>query len=647
MKRAFLLTIILANLYGNGFAQIVDGPPGYVDSLKYQSAMAKDDTSRVLALAHLSWTYAFIDFDSSAIYSQQALKLAQHVKFHKGEVRSLYGLGNAFQTKGEMPKALDLFFKALQMAERNHYQLEKAMCLTHIGTVFLDLNDNPKAISYFNKANKITATIKNEKEAENVKNLTDINLGQALAQNKQLDSASICLENLYKRTLHNKYWHPAVLIFFGDLQFRLGKKQVALDYLHESLEIFQSRKGHLSTAGACLYLAGFFKEMNQPDSCIYYARKGLAEAQIIKLTTLTLLISKLLAEQYEKRDINQAHHYLKIAMAANDELYGAKNVQDLQKIVFDEQEREQQVEFNRIAYENRMKQYAFAAGLSIVLLIAFFLYRNNRQKQKANAVLENTLSKLKQTQTQLIQSEKLASLGELTAGIAHEIQNPLNFVNNFSEVSSELVSEMKEELAVGNQQSANEIADDLQQNLEKITLHGKRASSIVKGMLEHSKASSGEKEPTDINALADEYLRLSYHGLRAKDKDFNSDFKTDFDPYLPKAKIIPQDMGRVLLNLINNAFYAVKEVDNPLVSVSTKLTDKQIIIKVKDNGSGMSQEVKAKIFQPFFTTKPTGQGTGLGLSLAYDIVTKGHGGTIECESVEGEGTTFIVKLSIV
>jgi two-component system, NtrC family, sensor kinase len=277
--------------------------------------------------------------------------------------------------------------------------------------------------------------------------------------------------------------------------------------------------------------------------------------------------------------------------------------------------------------------------------------------------LENTVATLKATQNQLIHAEKMASLGELTAGIAHEIQNPLNFVNNFSEVSTELATEMKEELATGNMQFVNEIADDLIKNLEKITLHGKRASSIVTGMLMHSRTSTGEKELTDINALADEYLSLSYHGLRAKDKSFNAEIKTDFAPNLPKINIIPQDMGRVLLNLINNAFYAVQQRNlaglnegyKPIVTVSTKLisdanssigSKRAIFVSISDNGSGMSPETKAKIFQPFFTTKPTGQGTGLGLSLAYDIITKGHGGTIECESVEGVGTEFLVKLPV-
>jgi signal transduction histidine kinase len=248
----------------------------------------------------------------------------------------------------------------------------------------------------------------------------------------------------------------------------------------------------------------------------------------------------------------------------------------------------------------------------------------------------------------------MASLGELTAGIAHEIQNPLNFVNNFSEVSGELVDEMKQELAVGRWQLAGEIADDIKLNLEKILHHGKRADGIVKGMLQHSRSSTGVKEPTDINVLADEYLRLSYHGLRAKNKSFNADFKTELDDSLPKVSVIPQDIGRVLLNLINNAFYAVtaKASSNEdsnyksVVLVITKKLDSKVEITVKDNGSGIPPHVINKIFQPFFTTKPAGEGTGLGLSMSYDIITKGHGGTLEVKTKEGVGTEFIIVLPI-
>jgi len=306
------------------------------------------------------------------------------------------------------------------------------------------------------------------------------------------------------------------------------------------------------------------------------------------------------------------------------------------------------------------------AVLSVILLIAIILYRNNRQKQKTNQVLETTLTNLKSTQSQLIQSEKMASLGELTAGIAHEIQNPLNFVNNFSEVNVELLNELKEgpftKLPEVDKKEAGDIVNDLMQNLQKISHHGKRADTIVKGMLQHSSSGSGKKEPTDINALGDEYLRLAYHGLRAKDKSFNATMKTDFDENIGNINIIPQDIGRVILNLITNAFYAATErsrsaaslpsaggfsdPDNkhtPTIWVSTKKVGDKVLISVRDNGPGIPQKILDKIFQPFFTTKPTGQGTGLGLSLSYDYV-KAHGVTIKIQTKKTQGTTFTIIL---
>lgn len=267
--------------------------------------------------------------------------------------------------------------------------------------------------------------------------------------------------------------------------------------------------------------------------------------------------------------------------------------------------------------------------------------------------LQKALDELKVTQNQLIQSEKMASLGELTAGIAHEIQNPLNFVNNFSEVSSELLDEMNAEIEKGDFEEAKAIANDVKLNLEKINHHGKRADAIVKGMLQHSRASSGTKELIDLNAICDEYLRLSYHGLRAKDKTFNAKLITDFDNSIGKVQIIPQDFGRVILNLLTNAFYAVDEKKKagnkdyePTVSIVTKNESDKIIITVSDNGNGMPKEIIDKVFQPFFTTKPTGKGTGLGLSMSYEIITKGHNGQLNVESVENEGTKFTVILTI-
>ena len=279
-------------------------------------------------------------------------------------------------------------------------------------------------------------------------------------------------------------------------------------------------------------------------------------------------------------------------------------------------------------------------------------HRTQKRELAHAKEIEKAYAELKATQVQLIQSEKMASLGELTAGIAHEIQNPLNFINNFSEVNKELLVEMKDEMNHGNFNDASTLANNVIVNEEKINLHGKRADAIVKGMLQHSRKSTGIKELTDINLLADEYFRLSYHGMRAKDKSFNATMKTDLGPSIEKINVMRQDIGRVILNLVNNAFYEVNEKrkqagDNyePTVSIATKYCGDKILISVKDNGNGIPHGVVDKIFQPFFTTKPTGQGTGLGLSLSYDIV-KAHGGELKVETKEGEGAVFIILLPL-
>ena len=309
--------------------------------------------------------------------------------------------------------------------------------------------------------------------------------------------------------------------------------------------------------------------------------------------------------------------------------------------------------------EARLKQILLIAGLGIMLLLAtgaWIAFRNkrtaNRLLQKQKKEIESTLTQLKATQTQLIQSEKMASLGELTAGIAHEIQNPLNFVKNFSEVSVELMEEMTDEVIAGNKENFMAIRKDLKENLEKITLHSMRADAIVKAMLLHSRTSTGQKEPTNINNLADEYLQLSYHGMCAKEKSFHAKIKTNFDECISEINIIPQDMGRALLNFFNNAFYAVgqkkkngAENYEPIISVSTKKIGNNVEISIKDNGNGISEKILDKIYQPFFTTKPTGQGTGLGLSISYDVV-KANNGNIKVETKEGEYTEFIIELPL-
>ncbi|HEV7423677.1 MAG TPA: ATP-binding protein, partial [Candidatus Paceibacterota bacterium] len=317
-----------------------------------------------------------------------------------------------------------------------------------------------------------------------------------------------------------------------------------------------------------------------------------------------------------------------------------------------ELEKQKEVEAAKLQSQNRLKMYSLLGGFFVLLIIAGFLIRNNKEKQKAKTKIEKAYAELKATQSQLIQSEKMASLGELTAGIAHEIQNPLNFMNNFSEVNKELLIEMKDEIDKGNFPEVKSIAESVISNEEKINHHGKRADGIVKGMLQHSRTSEGLKEPTDMNALADEYLRLAYHGLRAKEKSFNAKIKTDYDQTIGNIDIIPNEIGRVLLNLYNNAFYALSEKKKenpegyePTLAVSTKNNNDTVEIRIRDNGNGIPGKILDKIFQPFFTTKPTGQGTGLGLSLSYDII-KAQGSKITVETKEGEFSEFRILLHI-
>jgi signal transduction histidine kinase len=379
-------------------------------------------------------------------------------------------------------------------------------------------------------------------------------------------------------------------------------------------------------------------------------------SQIKNLRNETLRDYKLLGEVYDKMgDKVKANESYKKFIRLQDSLLADQSKFSTISFEAEQQMNEKELSISRLKSENKISSLTrnFSIGIiALVLLLAGVVYYRYKSKKKANAVLEKTLTDLKSAQSQLIQSEKMASLGELTAGIAHEIQNPLNFVNNFSEVNKELAVELEEEIDKGNYTDAKAIAKDIRDNEEKINHHGKRADAIVKGMLQHSSSGSGKKEPTGINALCDEYLRLAYYGLKAKDKSFNATMQTDFDESIGNINIIPQDIGRVVLNLINNAFYAVDEkkksgIENyePTVSVSTKKVKENAEIKVADNGNGIPPKILDKIFQPFFTTKPTGQGTGLGLSLSYDIV-KAHGGELKVETIPNQGSSFTIQLPV-
>ncbi len=645
MIKTFIVAIVLTLMTSCCFAQY----QRLIDSLRFELTKAKHDSSRALIQTELFKEYRNTKPDSSIYYGQQAFTQLQNAKYFASQVPMLNDLSVEFRTQGNVGKSMEITFIGLKIAEEMHDLQNTANCLNQLGTTYmLSLQDYPKAIQFFRQSSKIFRELQDDEDNAYM----DLNIASAYRRNSQLDSALFYEQKAYAtfKELGIVAQIPLLFLQMGATQSGLGNYPLALEYLNEGLRISMEENNDFFNSVAFFRISEVFQTMKKQDSCIWYAQKSLEVANKINFKQQILDATTLLAKLYESRNIDSAYYYVKMSKTANDEINGPAKKLELQKTITDELERQRKAEADRRAYQTQFKQYIFLTGLGIMIFIAFILYRNNKQKNKANKVLEDTLSNLKSTQSQLIQSEKMASLGELTAGIAHEIQNPLNFINNFSEVSNELLDEMKEEIDKKNYDEVKSITDDVKQNLEKILHHGKRADAIVKGMLQHSRTSSGQKETTDINALCDEYLRLSYHGLRAKDKSFNAKFETHFDSTLPKVNVVPQDIGRVILNLINNAFYAVtlrhsKGDDSyqPTVWVSTQKLQNEILISVKDNGPGIPDSIKEKIFQPFFTTKPTGQGTGLGLSLVFDIV-KAHDGEIKMQSEIGQGTEFSIQI---
>ncbi len=651
-----------------------------IDSLKQEISIRNIDSSNVLSMVELVNQYKYSNADSALFYAQKALILSRNIKFHEGEFRSLLMMGFALSLASNHSRALELELKALRISEKYNFTIGRGEVLNRLGVIYRETKDFPRALFYHKKSKQLFDSLHNYYKAVTA----EVHLGRTYYAMNQTDSAlHYCLmaDNHIKR-YGSEFMSCTNFITLARLQLKKGNVQLALNYFRQSLLTGYPSGQYIFTYKSNLEIAEIYQQAGQIDSCIYYAQKALDDAQKSNIGNSIAAVSLFLSTMYEKSNLSLALEYQKMALAAIQKMNSFGSLNTMQNLAaFDEEERQYEFDITQAAYQNRLKQYAMLAGLVVFLLIASFLYRNNKQKQHANALLhhqkeeisaqkvivEETLSELRSTQSQLIQSEKMASLGGLTAGIAHEIQNPLNFVNNFSEVNKELLEELKAERLKPNEERQealeNELINDVISNEEKINHHGKRADAIVKGMLQHSRSSSGVKEPTDINALADEYLRLAYHGLRANDKSFNATLITDFDESIGMIKVIPQDMGRVILNLITNAFYAVSTHQPPeeaagtsaiqyeptvKVSTSFKTTgsgEQRIEIRVADNGPGIPDKILNKIFEPFFTTKPTGQGTGLGLSLSYDIV-KAHGGELKVETKEGVGTAFIIQLPI-
>ena len=654
------------------------------DSLKKRLMAAKTDSARYSVTRRLGFYYLDRNRPLSLNYWDQAILIA---KKNDHPIDEAFGLAlKAFllMEKGKYPESFQDLQEALRLSE-NQADENKSWNFEHkvnmhenrltvlaqihhkIGVLMEETNNIDEEIIQFKK----TIGLCEASKSFDLLGISHMTLAQAYLLDNKLDLALKEFKNAEQVYKHVKFLNYMGSVYLGlaEICLKRGDKIQALQYAHQAVNAATINNTLSELRNSYKYLTDYYLQLRQPDSSIYYSVKTLHVANIIGSKNLGDIYENLYKSYRLKNNRDSIYKYQTLALTAQDSTYQStiKSLADFQKLSFSEKLKSQALETEKEAIQTRIRVYVLLTVVGVLLLLSIIFYRNYRQKQKANHLLhgqkeqiENqrdnlgkALQELKNTQSQLVQREKMASLGELTAGIAHEIQNPLNFVNNFSEVSTELLDEMDVELDKGDIAEAKSIAADLKQNLEKINHHGKRADFIVKGMLQHSRTSTGERELTNINTLADEFLKLSYHGLRAKDKNFNAELITNFDEKLPKVNIAAQDIGRVLLNLFNNAFYAVNEKKKtagddykPEVTVSTSSTSKEIQIKVKDNGNGIPDAIKDKIMQPFFTTKPTGEGTGLGLSLSYDIVVKGQGGSIEVDTKEREFTGITVKLPI-
>ena len=667
---------------------------------------SNSDAVRIDLLSQICTKYMYVNPDSSIKYGRMAVEAAASSGTIQDELFTKGLLGEPLIYVGKLTEALDLALNTVNQFDQLGDEEAKIKgigpTLYNLSEIYYQLGKYHKSREYALQMIEFDASTDDIGIAFGYYLLAriDVETNDLIKAEETIDTAFhyfLKVENPETVNIIDGAF-PGLINTQATLVFQQGKIFEALEIYEKLLNQAERNGETYHSATTHLDIADLYYEINDLDSAIVHANKGLQYSNEISFMQGKMRSAQLLAVLYEEKDSEKALHFYKMASQINNELYGLGNIQVLRDMVEEKETQRRELQNTQEVFKQKKRQVILLFGAIGLGVLALIIYWNSRKVKGINATLKSTLVNLQATQAQLIQSEKMASLGELTAGIAHEIQNPLNFVNNFSDVSTELINEAKEELRIGEIKETEEILSDLSQNLLKINHHGQRASSIVKGMLDHSRTSSGEKVPTDINNLCDEYIRLSYHGMRAKDKGFNAKFETDFQQNIPKINVIPQDIGRVILNLVNNAFQALQskalakdsavssfakttedassvtlvEEDQALVLLKTELVggrpgfnpsdgaggmsklqqtnsplgvrgEHWLKITISDNGPGIPDEIKDKIFQPFFTTKATGQGTGLGLSLSYDIV-MAHGGIIEVDSVMGQGSSFTIVL---
>ena len=636
------------------------------DSLaKIYNEQHLNDSSRLELLRKLSFNEVK-DYNLALKYAEELITLAEHEHNDKYLFHGYFQKGHKFRLLGNYDEALEAYFTSAEIAKRSGSLAREGSAYSTIAGVYSLTGNHENAMLYHRKA---IVAFKDAKDSATLASII-LNAGEAFRLNKDHDSALLYFQEAEKIfdiknvVLGKAYALGNIGMIYADQ----GNYAAAKKNFQTAIPILNAAKDYYPVCVYLTSLSDISLEEGDAQSALDYATESLRLAQEHDLTEQISDANLKLSALYEKAGkFPEALRYFKSHITFKDSINDKASEQKMFNLrtKFEvSQEQDKLLDMKRKRNLNRLMLFIALGVLLVIMFLVFKLLKNNRQKHKAytlvtkeKAITEKqrdqtnkALEELKRTQAHLIQAEKMASLGELTAGIAHEIQNPLNFVNNFAEVNSELIAELIEAHGKGNMQDLGVLLKEILDNEKKISQHGKRAEAIVKGMLEHSRTGTPEKRLTNINRLTDEYFRLAYLGLRAKDKSFTAVTQTDFDPDAGKINIMPQEIGRVILNLSNNAFHAVsarsrESTDNysPTVIARTKRTGGQLLIVIKDNGAGISSANKEKIFQPFFTTKGPGIGTGLGLSISYDIV-KAHGGELTFESEPGTGTEFTITL---
>jgi signal transduction histidine kinase len=629
----------------------------------YQKNILKD-TAQLKLLADLSF-HEVSNLGLALKYSEELITLSRTAGNNFYLSQGYFQKGNKKRLSGDLSEALDAYFKCMEAAAKAGLAPEAAV-YAGIADVYGVSKKHDDAMAYYYKAIGILRSSDDSTQLASV----ILNAGDEFRTNNIYDSALLYFSEA--KTIYEKTHHSIGIAYaignIGMVYASMGKNGLAEKNINTAIPMLEELGVYYPICDYLLSMSDIYLEKQDKAMALSYALRSLNLAEHHHLKEQIRDANLKLSGLYESAgNFEKSYNYYKGYILYRDSISNLEANEKMADLGKKFELSQKQAEVNVLNKQKKLQRILLTVALivlGVIIVLIILLYRNFRKKKRAYTLLSKAkalteeqrdqtniaLEKLKRAQAHLVQSEKLASLGQLTAGIAHEIQNPLNFVTNFSEVNTELIVELQEANKKKDADAVQAISEEIFNNEAKISHHGNRADAIVKGMLQHSRPGEPEQKPTDINALIDEYFRLAYHGQRAKDKSFNAAMRTDFDPEAGIINIVPQEMGRVILNIVNNAFYAVgakaKEVQgdfSPTVSVSTKKTDDQLFIVVKDNGTGISTEVKEKIFHPFFTTKGPGVGTGLGLSLSYDIV-KAHGGEIIVESEEGAGSEFIIIL---